>query len=35
MEMDEEYTQVESWLQALGLQRKTQFTVYITNKKVF
>ena len=33
--MDEEYTQVDPWLQALGLGRKTQFTVYITNKKSF
>ena len=31
--MDEEHTQVEPWLQALGLRRKTQFAVYITNKK--
>ena len=33
--MDEEYTRVEPWLQALGRGRKTQFTVYITNKKSF
>lgn len=33
--MDEEHTQVEPWLQALGLRRKTQFAVYITNKKSF